>query len=53
LTFARDSNRRIVMAMGIVMRQHHVGEREAFDALRHTSQNTTRNARASLERVFG
>jgi len=52
LTFARDSNRRIGMALGIVMRQHHLGEQEAFDALRRVSQNTNRKLRDVAEDVI-
>jgi curved DNA-binding protein CbpA len=52
LTFARDSNRRIGMAMGIVMGQRHVDEEDAFDVLRRTSQNTNRKLRDIAEDVI-
>ncbi|MEO7058724.1 MAG: ANTAR domain-containing protein [Lapillicoccus sp.] len=42
LKAALESNRRIGMAMGIVMKQLGVGPDAAFDALRHLSQNTNR-----------
>jgi AmiR/NasT family two-component response regulator len=42
---ALDSNRRIGMAMGLVMGQLQVTEVEAFDALRRISQNTNRKLR--------
>ena len=52
LTFARDSNRRIGMAMGIVMNQRQVDEAHAFDVLRRTSQNTNRKLRDIAEDVI-
>jgi len=52
LTFARDSNRRIGMAMGIVMTQRHVDEEDAFDVLRRISQNTNRKLRDVAEDVI-
>jgi len=52
LTFARDSNRRIGMAMGIVMNQCQVDEEDAFDVLRRTSQNTNRKLRDIAEDVI-
>jgi len=52
LEVARDSNRRIGMAMGIVMRQRQVDEPLAFDALRRISQNTNRKLRDVAEDVI-
>jgi len=52
LTFARDSNRRIGMAMGIVMNQRQVDEAHAFDVLRRISQNTNRKLRDIAEDVI-
>lgn len=52
LTFARDSNRRIGMAMGIVMNQRQVDETHAFDVLRRISQNTNRKLRDVAEDVI-
>ena len=52
LTFARDSNRRIGMAMGIVMNQRQVDEVHAFDVLRRISQNTNRKLRDIAEDVI-
>ena len=52
LTFARDSNRRIGMAMGIVMNQRHIDEGHAFDVLRRISQNTNRKLRDIAEDVI-
>jgi AmiR/NasT family two-component response regulator len=52
LEVARDSNRRIGMAMGIVMRQRQVDETLAFDALRRISQNTNRKLRDVAEDVI-
>jgi AmiR/NasT family two-component response regulator len=45
LKFALDSNRRIGMAMGLVMGQLEIADDEAFDALRRISQNTNRKLR--------
>ena len=45
LRIAQRSNRRIGMAMGIVMNQLHVDDLQAFDALRRISQNTNRKLR--------
>jgi AmiR/NasT family two-component response regulator len=45
LKVALDSNRRIGMAMGLVMGQLGVADDEAFDALRRISQNTNRKLR--------
>ncbi len=42
---ALQSNRRIGMAMGLVMGQLGVADDEAFDALRQISQNTNRKLR--------
>jgi curved DNA-binding protein CbpA len=53
LRIARDSNRRIGMAMGIVMNQRHVTDTQAFDILRGTSQNTNRKLRDVAEDVIG
>ena len=44
-TFAKDSNRRIGMAMGIVTNQRQVEGEDAFDVLRRISQNTNRKLR--------
>ena len=52
LTFARDSNRRIGMAMGIVMNQRQVDEVHAFDVLRRISQNTNRKLRDVADDVI-
>ncbi|HEU4998863.1 MAG TPA: ANTAR domain-containing protein [Lapillicoccus sp.] len=52
LTVARDSNRRIGMAMGIIMSQRRVDEAGAFDLLRGTSQNTNRKLRDIAEDVI-
>ena len=52
LNEALDSNRRIGMAMGIVMRQRQVDEPLAFDALRRISQNTNRKLRDVAEDVI-
>ena len=52
LRIARDSNRRIGMAMGIVMNQRHVTDEQAFDILRRTSQNTNRKLRDIAEDVI-
>jgi len=52
LTFARDSNRRIGMAIGIVMNQRQVDEVHAFDVLRRISQNTNRKLRDIAEEVI-
>ena len=52
LRIARDSNRRIGMALGILMNQLHVDDEQAFDALRRTSQNTNRKLRDVAEDVI-
>jgi AmiR/NasT family two-component response regulator len=52
LKVARDSNRRIGMAMGIVMSQQQVDETVAFDMLRRISQNTNRKLRDVAEDVI-
>ncbi len=52
LEVARDSNRRIGMAVGIVMRQLQVDESQAFDELRRISQNTNRKLRGVAEDVI-
>jgi curved DNA-binding protein CbpA len=52
LAFARDSNRRIGMAMGIVMNQGQVDEAHAFEVLRRISQNTNRKLRDVAEDVI-
>ena len=49
---ALDSNRRIGMAMGLVMGQLHVTDAEAFDALRRISQNTNRKLRDVADDVI-
>ena len=52
LEVARDSSRRIGMAMGIVMRQLEADESLAFDELRRISQNTNRKLREVAEDVI-
>ena len=52
LRIARDSNRRIGMAIGIVMNHRHVDDQQAFDILRRTSQNTNRKLRNVAEDVI-
>jgi len=52
LEVARDSNRRIGMAMGIVMNQRQVDESQAFDVLRRISQNTNCKLRDVAEDVI-
>jgi len=52
LRIARDSNRRVGMAMGIVMDQLQVDDEQAFDMLRRTSQNTNRKLRDVAEDVL-
>ena len=52
LTSALDSNRRIGVAMGIVMNQRQVDEMHAFDVLRRISQNTNRKLRDIAEDVI-
>ena len=52
LRTAIDSNRRIGMAMGILMNQLHMDDEQAFDALRRTSQNTNRKLRDVAEDVI-
>jgi curved DNA-binding protein CbpA len=52
LRIARDSNRRIGIAMGIVMNRLHVNDEQAFDVLRRTSQNTNRKVRDVAEDVI-
>lgn len=49
---ALHSNRRIGMAMGLVMGQLGVADDEAFDALRHISQNTNRKLRDVADEVI-
>ena len=46
------SNRRIGMAMGILMRDRDVDEHEAFAALRRISQNSNRKLRDVAEDVI-
>ena len=46
------SNRRIGMAMGLVMGQLQVTDEEAFDALRRISQNTNRKLRDVADDVI-
>ena len=52
LQIARDSNRRIGMALGILMNQLDIDDEEAFDVLRRTSQNTNRKLRDVAEDVI-
>ncbi len=52
LKVALDSNRRIGMAMGLVMAQLGVADDEAFDALRRISQNTNRKLRDVAEEII-
>jgi AmiR/NasT family two-component response regulator len=49
---ALHSNRRIGMAMGLVMGQLGVADAEAFDALRQISQNTNRKLRDVADDVI-
>lgn len=49
---ALQSNRRIGMAMGILIALHHLEEREAFDLLRAASQNTHTKLRDVAEEVI-
>jgi len=49
---ALHSNRRIGMAMGLVMGQLGVADDEAFDALRRISQNTNRKLRDVADDVI-
>ena len=51
LRIAQQSNRRIGMAMGIVMNQLHLDDSQAFDALRRISQNSNRKLRDVAELV--
>ncbi len=51
LKAALESNRRIGMAMGLIMGQLQVTEEQAFAALRRISQNTNRRLRAVAEDV--
>ena len=52
LKSALQSNRRIGIAMGLVMGQLGVADDEAFDALRHISQNTNRKLRDVADDVI-
>ena len=52
LKSALDSNRRIGMAMGIVMNQRRIDEVHAFDVLRRISQNSNRKLRDIAEDVI-
>ncbi len=52
LKAALQSNRRIGMAMGLVMGQLGVTDAEAFDALRRISQNTNRKLHDVAEDVI-
>ena len=52
LRTAQHSNRRIGMAMGIVMNQLEVEDQEAFDVLRRISQHTNRKLRNVAEDVI-
>ena len=52
LKVVRDSNRRIGMAMGIVMNQRQVDESQAFDVLRRISRNTNCKLRDVAEDVI-
>ena len=49
---ALQSNRRIGMAMGILIALHHLEERQAFDLLRVASQNTHTKLRDVAEEVI-
>ena len=49
LRIARDTNRRIGIAIGILMNRLHIDDEQAFDALRRTSQNTNRKLRDVAE----
>jgi hypothetical protein len=52
LKVALHSNRRIGMAMGLIMAQFGVADDEAFDALRTISQNTNRKLRDVADDVI-
>ena len=52
LKVALHSNRRIGMAMGLVMGQLGIADDEAFDALRRISQNTNRKLRDVADDVI-
>ena len=52
LRITQRSNRRIGMAMGIVMNQLHVDDSQAFDTLCRISQNTNRKLRDIADDVI-
>ncbi len=52
LKTARDTNRRIGMAIGLVMRERQVDEEQAFAELRRTSQDTNRKLRHVPEDII-
>lgn len=52
LRAALISNRRISMAIGILMRDQRIDEHQAFDYLRRTSQNANRKLRDVAEDVI-
>lgn len=52
LKAALATNRRIGIAIGIVMSQFRIGEDDAFITLRHVSQNTNRKLRDVAEDVI-
>lgn len=52
LTIARDTNRRIGIAMGIVMTRLRVNDGEAFEVLRRLSQNSNRKLPCVAEDII-
>jgi hypothetical protein len=52
LRCALVSNRRISLAMGILMRDQDIDESQAFASLRHVSQDTNRKLRDVAEDVI-
>ena len=52
LRIALSTNRRIGMAIGVLMALHHITEQQAFDVLRTASQRTHTKLRAVAEEVI-
>jgi hypothetical protein len=52
LKVARDTNRRIGLAMGIVMRERQIDDEQAFAVLARVSQDTNRKLRDVAEDVI-
>lgn len=52
LQTALESNRRIGLAVGLVMAEYHLGPEAAFDVLRRSSQATNRKLRELAEDVI-